>query len=281
MLSLIRVSFLLLNIFTMRDNGWEATFEKEYGTDPKRSNWGDTIRKEYDKPDIKPLPDRHNAPCHPHNPQPPKNDISLFDFIDNGKHDTIVGPPIIAPTSDTFYGPWVKDGITYLSIGYKGVWKHIEIYSSIPTPIAEGVYGSGTEIPVLHFNDEGLIIGVTTENITFSIDNLPDSGVTAGSYGSVSGDTITIPEITVNSKGVITEVVDRSIDLTSKLDKNFVFDQSTPSATWNIVHNLNKYPSVTVIDSANNMVIGEVHYPSINEVVIIFSGGFSGKAFLN
>lgn len=57
--------------------------------------------------------------------------------------------------------------------------------------------------------------------------------------------------------------------------------QPTVSSIWNIVHNLNKYPNVEVIDSAETIVIGNVEYVSINEIKIIFSGGFSGKAYLN
>ena len=71
--------------------------------------------------------------------------------------------------------------------------------------------------------------------------------------------------------------------LTSSLggDKNFVFTQASPSATWTINHGLKKYCSVTVVDSGNNIVIGDIEYLSLNAVRITFSGGFSGKAFLN
>jgi hypothetical protein len=65
------------------------------------------------------------------------------------------------------------------------------------------------------------------------------------------------------------------------LDANFVYTQVSPSATWVITHNLNKYPSVTVVDSADNTVYGEVEYNSLNQVTLTFAGGFSGKAFFN
>jgi uncharacterized membrane protein len=39
------------------------------------------------------------------------------------------------------------------------------------------------------------------------------------------------------------------------LDANFVYTQGSPSATWVINHNLNKYCSVTVVDSADNIVV--------------------------
>ena len=46
-------------------------------------------------------------------------------------------------------------------------------------------------------------------------------------------------------------------------------------------HNLNKYPSITVVDSAGSCVVGEVDYKDMNTLTVTFSGAFSGKAFLN
>ena len=65
------------------------------------------------------------------------------------------------------------------------------------------------------------------------------------------------------------------------LDANFVFTQTSPSATWVVNHNLNKYCSVTVVDSADNIVFGDVLYNSLNQVTLTFAGAFSGKAFFN
>lgn len=64
-------------------------------------------------------------------------------------------------------------------------------------------------------------------------------------------------------------------------DKNFVYNQTVPSSLWNIVHNLNKFPSVTIVDSANTEVVGEIIHLNENEVQIIFSASFSGKAIFN
>ena len=64
-------------------------------------------------------------------------------------------------------------------------------------------------------------------------------------------------------------------------DQNYLHIQSVASTEWNITHNLGKYPSVTVIDSAGSEVIGEVQYVDLNTVKIKFEAGFSGKATLN
>jgi len=64
-------------------------------------------------------------------------------------------------------------------------------------------------------------------------------------------------------------------------DKTFVFDQITPSNTWNITHTLNKFPSVSVVDTAGTQVFTDVNYINNNNITLTFSTGFAGKAFLN
>lgn len=64
-------------------------------------------------------------------------------------------------------------------------------------------------------------------------------------------------------------------------DKTFVYTQMVASESWDIVHDLDKYPSVTIVDSANSIVVGEVSYINKNELIVNFSGAFSGKAYLN
>ena len=65
------------------------------------------------------------------------------------------------------------------------------------------------------------------------------------------------------------------------VDKNFVYTQNVASNTWVVTHNLNKFPSVSVVDSANTLVNGQVEYNNINEVTISFRSAFTGKAFFN
>ncbi len=64
-------------------------------------------------------------------------------------------------------------------------------------------------------------------------------------------------------------------------DKNFVFTQGTASTTWNIQHDLNKFPSVSVVNNNNVLMYGETTYVDTNNLTINFSAGFSGKAYLN
>lgn len=84
--------------------------------------------------------------------------------------------------------------------------------------------------------------------------------------------------------------IDKRLDILKKfddltgdivLDKNYKHTQIQASKTWNIKHNLKKIPSVTVIDSGGNEVIGDVKHLSENELTISFSYEFSGSAILN
>ena len=64
-------------------------------------------------------------------------------------------------------------------------------------------------------------------------------------------------------------------------DANFVFTQGIPSATWNITHNLGKFPSVSVVDTADQLMYGDTEYLNEDSLTITFSAPFSGKAYLN
>ena len=64
-------------------------------------------------------------------------------------------------------------------------------------------------------------------------------------------------------------------------DKNYVHNQIVASNSWEIQHNLDKYPSVSIVDSGNNLVIGEIKYIDSNNIIITFTSVFSGKAYLN
>lgn len=84
--------------------------------------------------------------------------------------------------------------------------------------------------------------------------------------------------------------IDKRLDILKKfddltgdivLDKNYKHTQIQASKTWNINHNLKKIPSVTIVDSGGNEVIGDVKHLSENELTISFSYEFSGSAILN
>lgn len=66
-----------------------------------------------------------------------------------------------------------------------------------------------------------------------------------------------------------------------KSDTEYTHNQPLPSATWVINHNLDKYPSITIVDTSGNIVEGEETFTDSNNVTIVFTASFAGKAYLN
>ena len=71
------------------------------------------------------------------------------------------------------------------------------------------------------------------------------------------------------------------IEAQSAADKTYIHNQGSSSSVWVINHNLEKYPSVTIVDSGNNVVVGDISYNSTNQLTVTFNAPFSGKAYVN
>ena len=101
---------------------------------------------------------------------------------------------------------------------------------------------------------------VTETTISTNVDPIEVCLVTVGSYiGGISSNT----------------------DLSDLGDKHYTHNQVSASSIWIINHDLEKYPSTTVVDSGGNVVIGDVQHISLNRLTITFNASFSGKAYLN
>ena len=93
-----------------------------------------------------------------------------------------------------------------------------------------------------------------------------------------------LDEIEHNQKPIIgdglVEVTesDEDIKITTK---TFVHEQGVASAVWTVQHNLNKRPSVNVVDSAGNEIVTEVIYDTNNSLTIRMKGASKGFAYLN
>lgn len=79
------------------------------------------------------------------------------------------------------------------------------------------------------------------------------------------------PAATVSVKGLVG----------GSADAYYVHTQALPESVWTITHTLNKRPSVTVVDSTDTVVYGDINYLSDSQLTITFVGAFSGKAYLN
>ena len=94
--------------------------------------------------------------------------------------------------------------------------------------------------------------------------------------------TLTLTSLTGNGNFDVNKFYDFAVfTLSSAGAPTYVFSQNTPSTTWEITHNLGKFPSITVIDTGNTVVNGEYNYTSNIKVTLNFSAAFAGKAYLN
>lgn len=63
--------------------------------------------------------------------------------------------------------------------------------------------------------------------------------------------------------------------------ENYVHDQQVASNSWVVPHSLNKFPSVSIVNTANQVVVGDITYNSLNQLTITFTSPISGKAYIN
>lgn len=71
------------------------------------------------------------------------------------------------------------------------------------------------------------------------------------------------------------------VSLDGASDKTFIFTQDTPANPWIVNHNLNKFPSATMVLSTGQVGIADIRYIDANNLTITFSGDESGKAYMN
>jgi hypothetical protein len=57
--------------------------------------------------------------------------------------------------------------------------------------------------------------------------------------------------------------------------------QGAASNSWVVNHNLGFKPNVTVVDSAGNIVEGEISYTNSNSLTVSFQSAFSGYAYIS
>lgn len=81
----------------------------------------------------------------------------------------------------------------------------------------------------------------------------------------------------VNEK--FTEIEDKISNVSG--DKNFVYEQTTPSKVWEYQHPLNKKPSIQVTDSAGTVIMGQITVNDGINVRIEFNIAFWGYATNN
>ena len=68
---------------------------------------------------------------------------------------------------------------------------------------------------------------------------------------------------------------------TEDSDKHYTHVQGVAASTWRVNHNLDKYPSATMVLSTGQKGYGDVSYIDENILTITFASAESGKAYIN
>ena len=90
-----------------------------------------------------------------------------------------------------------------------------------------------------------------------------------------------IEGVTVDIRGSELIGVETENKVTTITSKTFVFEQGIPATEWVINHNLNKRPSIHLVDSTGREFQAVRKYPSNNQVIILLEAATTGFAYLN
>lgn len=136
-------------------------------------------------------------------------------------------------------------------------------------------------------SDAGLVVYDTTLHLLYAWDGnqwdqMSVSQDQISQIADAFNKTVVAIDITAdNQNRTITLTYRDNLSIQDTYKFSHIHNQTVSSSTWNITHNLNKYPSVSIVDSSNEEVIGEVEHINSNSLTVKFSAPFSGKAFLN
>lgn len=88
---------------------------------------------------------------------------------------------------------------------------------------------------------------------------------------------IRIPLVQINGRLVELQVGDK---ISTEHIQPFEFIQETPATLWEIIHNMGKYPAISVTLFDGTEVFCDKKYSSPDEVILTFSKPVAGKAYL-
>ena len=89
--------------------------------------------------------------------------------------------------------------------------------------------------------------------------------------------------LTLAFKGASSTVGNSVISIAPFGGQDYEYDEEIPVAasTWEINHNLGRFPSITTVDSAGSEITGAVTYNNENKITVVFNSATSGNAYLN
>lgn len=79
----------------------------------------------------------------------------------------------------------------------------------------------------------------------------------------------------------IQEIIYQTLNVNNEEHDTVVFNQSIAANVWTINHNLNQFPSVSLVDTLNKNIMADIKYINSNQIIVTFSRPVAGKAYLN
>lgn len=136
-------------------------------------------------------------------------------------------------------------------------------------------------------NDKGIIVYDTDVDAFYGWDGnswerigITDSQVAA--IAAAYNENIVSATLSSNNENLLLTLTKRdNTAISASIKFKHVHNQTVATTEWNIIHELNCYPSVTVVDSTKTEVIGDIEYIDLNTLKVTFSAAFSGHAYLN
>ena len=128
-------------------------------------------------------------------------------------------------------------------------------------------------------SDDGLVkigLDILGVSITAPLTTITGALQVSGGITTAVPGAISTGDVSSNAAGDSGSTTSAMNEVATSYD----YTQSTPSMMWDIVHNLNSFPSVTVLDSAGHQMHGDVRYISRNELTCSFTATFAGTAHL-
>jgi hypothetical protein len=219
----------------------------------------------------------------------------------NSQTKTYTGEVITAPDVDGKCKVRVSGGTAQTCLA-NGLVEQGKTYPVVrfPGSVYLIVVGGASEGAVVAQEQSGLPLTLTSDLVAHALDGEFHTGSIrddqAPQFALLNGSRDFMGEIRVNEALVHTtqnggedsqfdadKLDGRHADdfaLVTAIPQPYVHVQSTPASVWYIAHHLVRFPSITVIDSANDTVIGNVTYIDSNSLEVKFSGAFSGQAYL-
>ena len=110
--------------------------------------------------------------------------------------------------------------------------------------------------------------------------NTSNEWATDSRAGIVFLDKYVSPPIVI-TEDTFSNVINEILQEISELKGTVIFEQPFGATTWAIPHDLNRFPSVTTVDYAGNVYVGDVKYIDANNIQVDFLYALSGRAYLN